>query len=122
MEQIKAFIEKIKTDESLRLSMESLAEKKADIKEVLKLAEDQGFNFTREEWDSYAKAAFEAKKGEVTDDQLAAVAGGFSWDWDIWLTISMVTVGIMCAGWAIFSKVDQNTAYDCDGEGTWTQN
>ena len=94
MEQIKAFIEKIKSDQELREEVKRLAEQKADFAEVLDLAKNQGFVITKQDWESFARQALAKKEGELTDEQVAAVAGGGSTK--DWIIYSIASFGVVC--------------------------
>ena len=101
---VKDFIKKVNEDEGLNESVKRLAEQKADIKKVITLAKRHGFDFTPEEWRTFLQADFEQKKGKLTDDQLAAAAGG---GWDDWLFFSFVSYIIGCAMAAIDSHLSE---------------
>lgn len=74
MEQIKLFLEKVKNDETLQASLKELAERAAGVEEVVALANEKGFCFTKEKFESFVKENLSAE--ELSEEQLAAASGG----------------------------------------------
>ena len=81
VEQVKAFFEKVKEDSALAQKLKDAETAYTGDKSdkdvafaaiVIPIAAQAGFNFTAEDF----KAAFEAEEGEVSEDELDAVAGG----------------------------------------------
>ena len=79
IESAKAFAERLKTDGELRSALRS-AEDKA------KLVKGAGFDFTMEEWQQVRKELIDkaAEDRELSDEEIAKVAGGGCWCWDGW--------------------------------------
>ena len=77
MENVKAFLEKIQTDEGLQKEMKGLIEKKASPAEVVAFANKKGFNFSEADLEKFGKDT--VMSGELDDEQLESVAGGGSW-------------------------------------------
>ncbi len=84
MEQVKAFFAKVNEDEALAQKLKDAQEaytgdksdKDAAIAAVfIPIAAQAGFNFTVEDF----KAVFDNEEGEVSEDELTAVAGGGFW-------------------------------------------
>ena len=84
MEQVKAFFAKVNEDEALAQKLKDAQEaytgdksdKDAFIAAVfIPIAAQAGFNFTVEDF----KAVFDNEEGEVSEDELTAVAGGGFW-------------------------------------------
>ena len=80
VDQAKAFFQKVKEDEALGKKLaDAQAAYKGD-KEgavaavIIPVAAEAGFKFTTED----VKAAFPTGEGEASEDELEAVAGGFS--------------------------------------------
>jgi predicted ribosomally synthesized peptide with nif11-like leader len=71
VDQAKAFIEKLGSDESL-LNQVNSAENNAD---RMQLAKDAGFNFSTDEFNSVID---QLSGEELSEDDLDSVAGGFS--------------------------------------------
>ena len=84
-QDIKKFIELLKTDESLQEQMKAAAEKyegnqmpEAAFKDlVLSIAQEAGFHFTWEDLQEYVKQEAE-KLQELSADEMSQVAGGSS--------------------------------------------
>ena len=83
VEQVKAFFDKVKSDSALAQKLKDAqaaytgdtSDKDAAIAAVvIPVAAEAGFNFTVEDFN----AAFEAEEGELSEDELDAVAGGKS--------------------------------------------
>ena len=72
IERAKAFLERVKNDEDFRKELEG----QASAEERIKFAKAQGFDFTKEEINSL--------KSELSDEVLAAVAGGCWADYVCW--------------------------------------
>ncbi len=75
VESAKAFIAKLESDADLRSKVEGAADDSAK-RAVAKAA---GFDFTREEMKTAVGS--HSTKGELSEDQLTAVAGGSTPDW-----------------------------------------
>lgn len=80
VDQVKAFFQKVKEDEALG---KKLADAQAAYKGdkdgavaavIIPVAAEAGFKFTTED----VKAAFPTGEGEASEDELEAVAGGYS--------------------------------------------
>ena len=82
VEQVKAFLDKLKEDAALANKIKdaemsckdntSLGKTEFFAKIFIPIAAEAGFNFTAED----LKAAFDDSEGEVSEDELNAVAGG----------------------------------------------
>jgi predicted ribosomally synthesized peptide with nif11-like leader len=116
MEQIKSFIEKVNNDKGLQDKMKALAEKKAASSEVAALAKENGFTFSAADFDVLIQDASKraVASDELSEEQLAAVAGGIS-DSGSWALTSIFTFGIGCAIRAIGSATDGDV--NCPGIG-----
>ena len=73
MSQAKAFIERIQTDAELRRKAQQAS---GDMDTFLRLATVHGYTFTADEYLEAAKAYAEANEREVSEEDLAQVAGG----------------------------------------------
>jgi len=76
MNQIKALIEKAQSDKDLMAKLDALGEKDAGADEVISLAKEYGFTVTTDEIEKMNTGGEEL--GELTEDELEAVAGGWS--------------------------------------------
>jgi len=74
MEQLKAFIEKAKSDNELTEKLNRFGEKGAGADEYIKIAAEYGFTITEDEFEKANKA------NELSEEQLEDIAGGTS-DW-----------------------------------------
>jgi len=74
MEQIKALIEKAKSDDELMAKINALGEKDSGTEEIIVLAKEYGFIVTAEEIEK-AKSG-EGSTRELKEEDLEAVAGG----------------------------------------------
>jgi len=80
-EQVKVFFAKVEQDEELGRSYKSLLKGMADakkeqdtvLKEIVEFASGKGFEFTADELKA---ASLSSKEGELSEDDLDAVAGG----------------------------------------------
>ena len=72
-EQLKAFLEKVKTDTSLQEKLKAAASPDA----AVEIAKDAGFAITTEDIQSMQSQS-QSQSGEVSDDELEAAAGGCS--------------------------------------------
>jgi predicted ribosomally synthesized peptide with nif11-like leader len=72
-EQIRDFLEEVKTNANLQQKMND--EGITNESEVVKIANAAGFDFTVDDWLDYAKSA-RPEKIEIGDDELDQVAGG----------------------------------------------
>ncbi|MCL2010653.1 MAG: Nif11-like leader peptide family natural product precursor [Synergistaceae bacterium] len=85
MEQMKAFIEKAKTDKDLMAKLNALCvgeeapDKMPD--KIVALAAEHGFAITAEDYRKGAERACTRKSGELKEEELEAVAGGDGWGW-----------------------------------------
>lgn len=68
-DQLKAFIEKVKGDESLQLRLKEV-QNEADWSAI---AKEEGFNFSLED--------LQKNNDEISEDELEGVAGGFTVTW-----------------------------------------
>jgi predicted ribosomally synthesized peptide with nif11-like leader len=68
--------------EKVRSEGESLSDERFN--QVIKVAAEEGFEFTVEELRSVMSTAEESQEGELTDEQLETVAGGMA-TWQVWL-------------------------------------
>ena len=84
VEQVKAFFAKVNEDEALAQQLKDAqaaytgeeSDKEAAIAAIfVSVAAKAGFNFTVEDF----KAVFDNEEGEVSEDELTAVAGGGFW-------------------------------------------
>ena len=77
MEQIKAFIEKAKSDSTLMAKLDALGKSGIGSDEVIALAAEYGFTFTVQEYEEAMKYGGNcAKCGELSEADLDAVSGG----------------------------------------------
>ena len=76
MEQLKLFLEKAKTDKELMAKLDVLSAKKASDGEIIALAAEYGFTFTKEDIESL-QGESSAPVVKLTESDLEAVAGGF---------------------------------------------
>jgi len=74
MGQIKALIEKAKSDNELMAKLDALGKKDAGADEIIKLAKEYGFTVTADEIDQLKNES--VKTGEIKEEDLEAVAGG----------------------------------------------
>ena len=77
-EQLKAFLEKVQGDTSLQDKLkEAAADNTVDIKAVAEIAQEAGFNITREGIKEFIdKAANPTTIEELSDEALQGVSGG----------------------------------------------
>ena len=76
MEQIKAFIEKAKTDSELMAKLDALGRKGAEgVDEVVSLAAKYGFSVTKEDMEA-ARRGNCPHHGELSEEDLDVVSGG----------------------------------------------
>jgi len=79
MEQLKALIEKAKSDKELMAKLDALGAKDAGDDEIIALAKEYGFTVTADEIGKLKnEVADSAGSNEITEDELEAVAGGWS--------------------------------------------
>ena len=85
VEQVKAFLAKVKDDAALAQKLKDAqaaytGDKETAIAEVIvPVAKSAGFNFTVEDIKADFKATFDNIEGEASEDELNAVAGGSDW-------------------------------------------
>ncbi|KZR80703.1 Nitrogen fixation protein of unknown function [Synechococcus sp. MIT S9509] len=72
LEQLKAFLEKVKADTSLQEKLKAAADADA----VLAIAKEAGFKISAEDLKN-------AQVTELSDEELEGVAGGYQ-SWDVW--------------------------------------
>jgi len=77
-ENIKAFIEKAKSTPELMAKLDKLGAKNAGAAEFVSLAAEYGFSFTKEEYEAVKAAGVQPKTGELNEEDLESVAGGWS--------------------------------------------
>jgi len=79
MEQLKALIEKAKSDKELMSKLDALGVKDAGDDKIIALAKEYGFTVTAEDIENLKNDdADSAESNEITEDELEAVAGGWS--------------------------------------------
>ena len=78
MEQLKALIEKAKSDEELMAKLDALGAKDAGDDEIIALAKEYGFTVTAEDIDQVKNESAGSTDKELTEEELEAVAGGGS--------------------------------------------
>ena len=83
-EQLKAFLEKVKSDTSLQEKLKAAASPEA----AIEIAKDAGFAITAEDIQSVQSV-------ELSDEELEGAAGGNVVTWGVW---------IYCVVWAIESR------------------
>jgi predicted ribosomally synthesized peptide with nif11-like leader len=109
IENAKAFYEKVSADDGLRQKIGQLAKEnpKGIEAAIIKTAEENGFVFTEEEMKAFIdeKAKIINSNGELSDNELEAVAGGGKGDW---ILTSISTLGIMCAASAMQTYVQHS--------------
>ena len=77
MEQLKALIEKAKSDKELMSKLDALGAKDAGDDKIIALAKEYGFTVTADEIEKLkSENADSAGNNEITEDKLEAVAGG----------------------------------------------
>jgi len=77
MEQLKAFIEKVESDNELKAKIEALDEKAEQPDEIIVLAAKYGFTVTAEDIEQLkSNTATKNSGGELTGEQLENIAGG----------------------------------------------
>jgi len=76
MSQLKAFIEKAQSDKELMAKLDALGEKDAGADEIIALAKENGFTVTADELEKIKDGGEES--GELAEEDLEAVAGGWS--------------------------------------------
>jgi len=76
MEQIKALIEKAKTDKDIMAKLDALGSKDAGTDEIITLAKEYGFTVTADEIEKFK--GNEKNTGELKEEELEVVAGGGS--------------------------------------------
>ncbi|MEM7552730.1 MAG: Nif11-like leader peptide family natural product precursor [Cyanobacteria bacterium P01_A01_bin.84] len=76
LENVKSFYNKLETDKVLLAQIEG-AQSKED---YMQIAKNAGYDFTNEEMEEYTAQLLESNNNdsELTDEELANVAGGFS--------------------------------------------
>jgi len=78
MEQIKAFIEKSKTDSELMAKLDTLGRKGAEgVDEAVALAAEYGFTVTKEDMEA-ARRQNCPHHGQLSEEELDAVSGGWT--------------------------------------------
>ena len=75
MEQLKAFIEKARSDKELMAKLDALGENNAETDKIITLAKESGFTITADEIVKL-KNENTAESAELREDELEAVAGG----------------------------------------------
>ena len=79
MEQIKAFIEKVKSDNALMAKLDALSAKNASTDDVIKLAAECGFTFSKEDYEQSKNCGENCTRcGELSVEDLDTVSGGNS--------------------------------------------
>ena len=97
MEQIKAFIEKAKTDSELMAKLDAAGARNAAATEVIAIAAEYGFIFTVQDYEQ-AKAA-PVKMGELNEEELDSISGGWSEDrYDPKVCKNLTRVKYECVG------------------------
>ena len=89
VENAKAFIEKLNSDADLRAKIEGAADDNAK----RAAAKEAGFDFTRDDMKA-AAGSHSSKGGELSEEQLSAVAGGDTAGW----ALSGVAAGASVVG------------------------
>ena len=87
IESAKAFVEKMASDDAFRAKLEQAASDE-DRKQMVK---DAGFEFTKDELKAVVA---ESGKGELSEKDLEAVAGGSS---ATWVAVAVAVVGAAAA-------------------------
>jgi len=72
VESAKAFAERMRSDKAFRAKMQSAG----SVAERKKLTDEAGYDFTREDFMQVKAELVEALRGELSDEELANVAGG----------------------------------------------
>ena len=75
MEQLKAFLEKINTDNEIKAKLEALGEKAKEPDVFIPIAAEYGFKVTEEDIQAFAKNVLEHSEA-LNEDELETVAGG----------------------------------------------
>ena len=76
MEQLKLFLEKAKTDGGLMAKLDELGAKKAADDEIIALAAEHGFTFTKEELEQLRTEGFTLKSRQLCEEELENISGG----------------------------------------------
>jgi len=78
MDNVKAFINKAKENETLMAKLDALGERDAGVDEITALAAENGFTITAGEIEEYKSGvlADREKHGKLSEEELASVAGG----------------------------------------------
>jgi len=97
IEAVRAFIKKVRADEALQKDLEAIdrTDRDAAMAGVVAVAEKVGFSFGVEDYEAAAEEMIQARHaaGEISDEDLDAVAGGLGgietktldqvcWEWD----------------------------------------
>ena len=77
MDQLKAFLEKAKTDDSLMAKINEMGKKKASDEEIIALAAEYEFTITKEEIEAMKnQSCSSCKSCEIGEEDLENIAGG----------------------------------------------
>lgn len=76
VENVKLFLERINKDTALQDRFTSIPEDDNTVENGLKIAHEEGFDFTAEEFFEVTK-----QEGDLSDSELDGVSGGFGSDW-----------------------------------------
>ena len=108
MEQFKAFLEKANTNSELKKKLESLGTENLNNDEVIALAAEYGFTIEPDELESLIRGAADSyKSGEISEEQLDAVAGGATWNrYDPKTCKNMTRTKYECVGLLAVNRCD----------------
>ncbi len=113
IESVKQFLETAQSDNGLRMKLTAIdvTDRSATLDAVVKLATESGFAFTAEEFLTVAHDEITRRQqaGELSDQQLEEISGGFGGDSTILLILAVILIG---AG--IFVKGDSTAAVKGD--------
>ena len=74
MEQLKAFIKKANGDKELMAKLDALGASNAETEEIITVAAEYGFTFTKEDYDNFI--AETQKSGVLKEEELETATGG----------------------------------------------
>ena len=108
MKTIDAFVKDIAADDALKAEMAEAAKNGT----LIDFFASHDVTVTEEELATYAKTKL-AESGELSEEQLEAVAGGVNW---IEATLSVCTLGLYCAATAITSAASGKVGEGPNGQ------
>ena len=74
-ENVKAFLEKAKTNEGLKAKFKGLpSDEKGMVRKIVEIGKNAGYHFSEQDWYDMHKSALQS--GELKEEDLAKVSGG----------------------------------------------